>query len=161
VASLRGLDFDDYFRHQYPKVVRELDYIVGDTDLARDLAQEAFIRQFASWARLSRFDKPGAWVRKVALRLAFRARRKSFSTTPLDAAADITTEPVATERTMDVRNAIMQLTNTQRAAVVLFYYRDLPVAEVAHALGCKEATAKVHLHKARKRLSELLVSYGP
>ena len=62
---------------------------------------------------------------------------------------------------MDVRNAILQLTETQRTAIVLHYYSDLPVAQVAKVIGCKEATAKVHLHNARKRLAELLVAYRP
>ena len=52
--------------------------------------------------------------------------------------------------------SLQQLSPTQRAAVVLHYFDDLPVAEVAEALGCKPATASVHLHRARARLAELL-----
>jgi RNA polymerase sigma factor (sigma-70 family) len=44
----------------------------------------------------------------------------------------------------------------QRAAVVLFYFEDRPVSEVAEILDCSTSTAKVHLHKARKKLAELL-----
>ena len=44
----------------------------------------------------------------------------------------------------------------QRAAIVLHYYEDRPVAEIASILGCAEATARVHLHRGRKRLAELL-----
>ncbi len=44
----------------------------------------------------------------------------------------------------------------QRAAIVLFYFEDLPVAEIAHILDCAEPTARVHLHRARKRLAEVL-----
>jgi RNA polymerase sigma factor (sigma-70 family) len=161
MASVRALDFDEYFRQQYPQLVAELDYILGDTDLARDVAQDAFIRQYVSWVRLSRYDKPGAWVRKVALRMAFRVRKNQFRNAPLEYATDTEIRPVDSARVLDVRNAVLRLPETQRAAIILFYFRDLPVAEVATALGCKEATVKVHLHQARKRLAELLISYEP
>ncbi|MFN2595257.1 MAG: RNA polymerase sigma factor, partial [Actinomycetota bacterium] len=57
---------------------------------------------------------------------------------------------------IDLMRAIAKLPAAQRAAVVLFYYEDQPTAEVAAILGCSEATARVHLHKARKRLAGLL-----
>jgi RNA polymerase sigma-70 factor (ECF subfamily) len=44
----------------------------------------------------------------------------------------------------------------QRAAVVLFYYDDLPVAEIARALVVSQSTVKQHLHRARVRLAALL-----
>lgn len=45
---------------------------------------------------------------------------------------------------------------SQRTAVVLFYFEDRPVAEIADLLGCAPATARVHLHKARRRLAATL-----
>jgi RNA polymerase sigma-70 factor (ECF subfamily) len=57
---------------------------------------------------------------------------------------------------VDVVRAIARLSGYQRAAVALFYLEDRPVIEVADVLACSEVTAKVHLHRARKRLVELL-----
>jgi RNA polymerase sigma-70 factor (ECF subfamily) len=45
--------------------------------------------------------------------------------------------------------------------VALFYLEDRPVGDVAELLGCTETTAKVHLHRARKRLGELLGEKEP
>lgn len=156
-----GLDFDEYFVEQWPKLVSELDFILGSTDLARDVAQDAFIRQYVSWARLSRYDKPGAWVRKVALRIAFRARKNAFRSTSIEAAEQLAAEPIDVDRATDVREAIKLLSPSQRTAIVLHYYRDLPVSEVASAMGCKESTAKAHLFQARKRLAQTLAAYAP
>jgi RNA polymerase sigma-70 factor (ECF subfamily) len=44
----------------------------------------------------------------------------------------------------------------QRAAVILFYLEDQPIAEVAQILECSKNTASVHLHRARKRLARSL-----
>lgn len=161
MAPASTADFDAYFRTQYPLLVSELDYILGDTDLARDVAQDAFIRQYVSWSQLSRYDKPGAWVRRVALRIAFKTRRRMFRTVPLESTPEQVAPGTNSERVMDVRQAILRLTKAQRAVVVLHYYRDLPVTEVAKIVGAKEATIKVHLFNARARLAQLLANYKP
>jgi RNA polymerase sigma-70 factor (ECF subfamily) len=59
-------------------------------------------------------------------------------------------------RDLDVLDAVRRLPGMQRAAVTLFYFEDRSVAEIADLLGCAEPTARVHLHRARKRLAELL-----
>jgi RNA polymerase sigma-70 factor, ECF subfamily len=57
---------------------------------------------------------------------------------------------------VDVMRAVRQLPGMQRAAVVLCYFEDLPLSEIANILRCSDATVRVHLHRARKRLAELL-----
>ncbi|HEX2030555.1 MAG TPA: sigma-70 region 4 domain-containing protein, partial [Actinomycetota bacterium] len=57
---------------------------------------------------------------------------------------------------LDLARALRQLPAAQRAAVVLHYLEDRPVAEVAALMACSPSTAKVHLHRARKRLAALL-----
>ena len=64
--------------------------------------------------------------------------------------------PAAHEPDVDLANAIATLTPMQRAAVVLFYYDDLPVADIARALVVSQSTVKQHLHRARVRLAALL-----
>ena len=60
----------------------------------------------------------------------------------------------------EVFAAVRALPTNQRVAVVLHYFEDRPVAEIADALGCAEATARVHLFKARQRLASLLRREG-
>jgi RNA polymerase sigma-70 factor (sigma-E family) len=140
------------FRDEYPAIVRTAYLMLGDRQAAEDVAQEAFIRLYARWRRVSRYDPPGAWVRRVAIRLASRARgRRSASGTMEDRLA-----PVETAPDPDLRRALLTLTANQRAAVVLHYLEDLPVVEVATLMGCAPSTARVHLHRARRRLAELL-----
>jgi RNA polymerase sigma-70 factor (ECF subfamily) len=52
--------------------------------------------------------------------------------------------------------AVRSLPSQQRAAVVLFYLEDRPLAEIAEILGCAAATARVHVHRARARLAEAM-----
>jgi RNA polymerase sigma-70 factor (sigma-E family) len=137
------------FRDEYPSIVRTAYLMLGDREAAEDVAQEAFVRLYARWSRVSRYDRPGAWVRRVAIRLAVRARRRA-ATLPLQA------EQLGHQEAPgdpDLRRALLALPAKQRAAVVLHYLEDLPVADVAELMGCAVSTAKVHLHRARKRLA--------
>ena len=52
--------------------------------------------------------------------------------------------------------AVAALAPMQRAAVVLYYWEDRPVAEIAELLGVSESTVKQHLHRGRARLASVL-----
>lgn len=150
----RDAEFTAFFRREYPKLVRSLFLVVHDVEHARDLSQEAFIQLFDRWRRVSRYERPEAWVRRVGIRMAVRAVRRERLRPSVERALGPTAAPEPVD--LDVLRAVRTLSPSQRAAVVLFYFEDLPVSEVADALGCTEATAKVHLHRARRRLAVLL-----
>jgi RNA polymerase sigma factor (sigma-70 family) len=154
VSSGRAGSFEDLFRDQYPHVLREAVFVLNDRDLAKEVVNEAFTRLYTRWRRVSRYDKPGAWVRRVAIRLAVRRLERRGREVPHEETATWD-EPGGAE---DVRSAVRQLAPQQRAAVMLHYFDDLPLAEVARVLGCREGTVKAHLHQARARLAPLLVS---
>lgn len=146
--------FAMFFRTEYPGVVRTAYLVLQDREAANDVAQDAFTKILSHWGRVSRYDRPDAWVRKVAIRLAIKIARKQR----LRIASSPQTEPT-TDQTpvdLDLLRAVGALPAAQRAAVVLFYFEDRPVAEVAEIMDCSASTAKVHLHRARKRLSEQL-----
>ncbi len=148
-----GLDFEWFFRAEQPMVYRSIYLMLHDKEAARDVVQEAFIRLYENWAKVSRYERPDAWVRRVAVRIAVRwIRRKQFLESlplPLEKAPDPEPDP-------DIIGAVKQLSPRLRAVVALFYFEDRPISEIADILECSEASAKVRLHRARVRLKELL-----
>lgn len=150
----RDAEFTEFFRAEYPGLVRTLYLVTRDREQARDIAQEAFIQLFARWWRISHYERPEAWVRRVGIRMAVRASKREQIRPRLERELDFATFPNPVD--LDVLRAIRELPSSQRAAVALFYLEDRPVSEVAEILACSEMTAKVHLHRARKRLAELL-----
>ena len=60
------------------------------------------------------------------------------------------------DRASELVALLRRLPHNQRAAIVLHYYADRPVKEVAAALGVSPATARVHLYRGRRRLRQLL-----
>ncbi len=149
--------FEDLFAEEYPAMVHVAYLIVGDEGLAREIAQESFTRMLVRWRRLRSYDRPGAWLRRVTVRQAVRVRDRrvreggQLDVTLLEGSVGLdhgTREAVVA--------AVMQLPRQQRAAVVLHYLDDLDTAEVAALMGTRPATVRVHLHRARARLEELL-----
>lgn len=65
-----AVSFDDFYHAHYHELTTQLCAYVGDLQQAQDLAQEAFCRAFSRWEKLTRYDDPVAWVRKVAWNLA-------------------------------------------------------------------------------------------
>jgi len=149
-----SLDYTAFFLHEFAPVVRTVTLMLRDEARAEEIAQDAFAQLYLGWEKVSRYERPGAWVRRVAIRLAMRAirRQRLWALVRRDLVRDDT--PPGSR--LDVAGAVHRLPTAQRAAIVLHYYEDRPVAEIASILGCADATARVHLHRGRKRLAELL-----
>ena len=148
------LDYTAFFRDEFAPVLRTIALMLRDQSRAEEITQDAFIQLLHSWPKISRYERPQAWVRRVAVRLAMRSirRERLWALVRLDL---VPSAPPPPSR-FDVPGAVRHLPGSQRAAIVLHYYEDRPVAEVATILGCSESTARVHLHRGRKRLRELL-----
>jgi RNA polymerase sigma-70 factor (ECF subfamily) len=152
--------YASFYRAEFAAVTRTVHLIVHDRQRAEDIAQEAFLQVHRHWRKVSEYERPGAWVRRVAIRLAVKGVRRERLRGPLERVAAGRTTQVAPAveraRDLDLMQAVRSLPAQQRAVVVLHYYEDRPVAEIAALLGCTESAAKVWLHRARRRLAELL-----
>jgi RNA polymerase sigma-70 factor (ECF subfamily) len=142
-------DFDALFREAGSGVFRTLfAYTGGRRDIAEEAMAEAFARALA---RSGTIRDPVAWIYRTAFRLAndeLRAERRR-GPAPSDAEAP----PPELSGLID---ALRRLSPNQRAAIVLRHVLDLDVSEVARRMGTAAPTVRVHIHRGRKRLRELL-----
>jgi len=132
--------------------------LTGDLGHAEDVAQAAFARAYASWARVRRTDDPDAYVRKIVVnenRNRFRKRRVAEKLTDsvlIDVAwTDATGE--YDERSALIA-ALQRLGPRQRAVIVLRYWMDLTERETAAALNCSVGTVKSQASRALATLRE-------
>ena len=149
-----AIEFAEFFRDEFAAVTRTAYLVLHDRDAAEDVSQDAFTQLHRNWAKISRYERPDAWVRRVAIRMAVRsARRGRLLGTLLDRL-----EPPRQDESgdLDLAAALLRLPPQQRAAIALHYYEDRTLTEVAVILNCSHATAKVHVFKARRRLATLL-----
>ena len=154
MATPEGREYDWYFRACFPRLTRTVYLMVHDQALAEDVAQEALYRMLRHWRTVSSYDQPEAWARRVAIRIAVREiQRRAVRPAKEQLGQHV---PVASLPDPDVAAAVAGLAPMQRAAVVLFYWDDLPVREIAEVLEVSESTVKQHLHRARHRLAAVL-----
>lgn len=144
--------------------------LTGSWAAAEELVQDAFADAYRRWDEVGRLDRPGAWVRRAIVnRSASHGRRRSVerrgvlrlagrAEAEADGPQDDRTgdDGVARVQDPDFWAALRALPDRQRACLALHYLDDLPVAEIAHAVGCSAATVKVHLHRGRAALAERL-----
>ena len=142
-------DFDALFRGAGSGVFRTLyAYTGGRRDIAEEAMAEAFARAIA---RSGTVRDPVAWIYRTAFRLAneeLRAERKRGPAPEEEGSA-----PPELGGLVD---ALRQLSPNQRAAIVLRHVLDLDISEVAHRMGTAQPTVRVHLHRGRRKLRELL-----
>lgn len=148
-----GEAFDVFFRAEYPKLLALGRALAPDA--AHDLAQEALIRACRDWATVAEYDIPGAWVRRVMLRLVadhHRSRRRRermvmrFGTTSGVSGGAVSSDvEIDDERWFD---AVRALPERQAGVVALHYIDQLSVAEVAAILEIAPGTVKSSLSRA-------------
>ena len=147
-------EFSDYFRREFERLVRTVYLVLHDQQSAEDVAQDAFGQLYLNWAKVSRYDNPQAWLRRVAIRMAVRVTRREDFRRALTQGQVPRSLPKG--RDFDLEVALRALPAQQRAAVALHYYEDLSAEEVGELLGCSASTVRTHLLRARARLAVLL-----
>lgn len=150
-------DYRSFYHRELPAMAALAAAVTGSHVAAEDIAQDALVRAYRHWDRVATYEKPGAWLRRVTINLALSARRRAGA--ELKARLRLGAEPSLSQAPGhhdDVWAAVRRLPGQQRAAVALHYLEDRPVSEIAEILDCGESTARVHLHRGRKALAELL-----
>jgi len=127
--------------------------LVGDVGVAQDLAQEAFVRVFARWRHV---EHPRAYVYMTASNLVKMHWRRSGREGRAYSFVTRTASDTVEAHDPWLRDLVERLPKRLRTPVLLHYYADLPVDEVAATLHLPVGTAKRRLHEARAILREIL-----
>jgi RNA polymerase sigma factor (sigma-70 family) len=159
-VSPREEEFRALYQAHYAAVAGYCWNLTRDRELAHDLAQEAFTRLLARWVRV---DDPRAYVFRIATNLVrktwkSRARQQETASRLADIPHQLDPDPVGD--LLGVRSAVDVLPTRLRDVVLLHYYADLSVADVAASLRRPEGTVKRQLSEARALLAGALEVSG-
>ena len=150
--------FAEFYESQYGAVVRLAAALVGRWDVAEELVQDAFIALYARWERVSGYDAPDAWLRRIVLNRALSSLRRRA----VEARATIRLARHRADFTdlqigdADVWRAVAALPKRQAQVIALMFLEHRTVAEVAQILECGENTVRTHLGRARRALAQQL-----
>ena len=138
--------------------------LTGSWSTAEDIVQEAFVRGHQRWSKVSGYDRPGAWLRRVVINLALSHRRRGYrearaylrlrNTASGDSADQV-------EADLEFWRAVRSLPRRQAEVVALYYWEDLSIGDVAAILQIREGTVRALLHQGRQRVASSLEVEGP
>jgi RNA polymerase sigma-70 factor (sigma-E family) len=163
-------EFDGFAAEAWDPLLRTGYLMTGHAKDAEDLVQETLLRVARRWNRVRSMDYPAAYARRVLINLvlrdADRRSRQRAELQPDDGGIEAADETAAqalreVDDLAEFRWALARLPARQRAVLVLRYWSDLPVADVADILGCSEGTVTSTASRAAARLAEALTHYAP
>jgi RNA polymerase sigma-70 factor, ECF subfamily len=147
--------YEQFFVTEFPRLVSMLTAWCGDRPTAEELAQDALLEAHRHWSTVASLDRPGAWVRRVALNRSSnegrRQRRERAAMSRLRANEPI--DPMSASADDQLWAHVRSLPPAQRDATILRYVDDLALTDIATVLGCREGTVKTHLQRARRSLA--------
>ena len=167
--------FDDLVRRYQRQAVAVAYRLVGNSHDALEVTQDAFLKAYTSLSTLQKPEAFGGWLMRIVsnLSLNFRRSRKTRHQLPLDdllgpsdaqqtqatGASDWMVEgadPVhrleSREMGQRLQEALKQLPEKQRLAIVMFTIEQMPQKQVAETLGCSVEAVKWHVFQGRKKL---------
>ena len=138
--------------------------VTRDSDASQDVMQEALIQIWRDLPSYRPFGGFGAWLLKITLNKARKHyRKRRVQTVPIAAAAEVSSDAEGPEEKAErgeqahrIRQALELLTSDHREVLVLRYYNELTVPEIARVLGRREGTVKSRLSRAHSRLGQVL-----
>ena len=149
------------FEEEGRSLVRLVRLFVDDRNAAEDLVQEGFIRLARSAHRIKDETKAAAYLRSIVLNLARDHNRRGLVSLrhhlPLDdRRASTEDEIVLRDDQQAVIDALRELPHRQRDCVVLRYYEELGIDDIAAALGISRNSVKTHLRRGLATMEQVL-----
>jgi len=149
VADRAAVLIEDLYAREYRGLVR-LAFVLVDTDAeAEEVVQEAFAKLLVRWSSVR---NPGAYLRRSVLNGCRDVQRRRATRRAHPDEPEVAVDPV----TDHVLDAVRALAPKRRAVVVLRFYEDLSIDQIAEVLRTRPGTVKSLLHRALKDLEKVV-----
>lgn len=153
--------FEELLKLHSDQLYRTAFLYVGNRDDALDIVQETSFNAFLAIKKLKHNQYFSTWLTRILINCANDYLRKNKKHIPF---ADV--DPFISRREemnlehIDLIRAINKLKPKYRNAVILFYFRDLPIKDIASIMEVPENTVKTYLHRGKKQLKNKLKGVG-
>jgi RNA polymerase sigma-70 factor (sigma-E family) len=150
-------DFEEFARARTPQLYRTAWLLTGDRHHAEDLVQETLAKMFRAWRGLQRIDNPPAYAQTVLARTFIsQRRRRSWSEQPVSSMPERADRPGDPALRISLQNALAELAPLDRAVLVLRFFEDRSVEQVALDLGKNAGAIRTRTSRALDRLRAVL-----
>lgn len=159
--------FDLLYEKYRNTALRTAYLITGNFSLSEDIVQDTFVKIYLHCGELRNDSEFKAWMMQILVRTAYRNGKKANREVPDEEIVqkadtgripDSLEQVLAREEAGAVVEAVRALPIKQRSVVVLYYYQEYRITEIAEIMGCREGTVKSRLHTAKRQLRRMLVN---
>ena len=161
--------FEPIVAKYQPRLYRYIHGRVRDTEVAKDLTQEVWLKVLRGIKHFRGDSAFSSWLYRIGENICIDYfRKQKHDTEPLHLIDEycFTETHVCPSQTVEraelrrvLQNAIKCLSDARREVFVLYYHHELPIKAIAKKIGRSEGTIKSHLRNARLQLQELLTPY--
>lgn len=169
VKSTNRDDFRKVYDANYTLLMQVVMHIVYNQEIAEDLVQEAFERFYVKNISFPTMDEAKYWLLRVSKNLALNHIRRNKREIQLEEKVkklpgetvnffDSSKAVIEEEERRNVREAVNSLPENLRSVIQLKEYSGLDYKAIGKVLGISETNVKVRVHRARKKLEEILAA---
>ncbi len=132
----------------------------GDYNRARDIAQDVFVKVFVKISTFEERSGFATWLYRVAVNTCLdelkKSRKKSFRLFSDSGPVEKIEDPAAKaeNQAADIELNLEKLSDQQRTAVILRFYNEMKIEEIAHIMECSDATVRTHIYRAIEKLKK-------
>lgn len=151
------------------KVFNYVNYLMGNREDAEELTQDTFTKAYQSLATFRGEAAFSTWLLRIAhFKCLTRLRKKNYHHVDIKEVHDLEevnhTDPMVELQLSDkakiLNNALGKLKPDEKSVITLFYYQDFSIKEIEDITRLKESNVKIHLHRGRKKLFDILSQMG-
>lgn len=157
--------FEKIFEIYKVSAIRTAYLLTNNKALAEDITQEAFVQCYLKINTLKNPAQFKTWFFKILTRIAWKINTKEKEAVPVENIFEIYNSTdnssvednfINKETSEKIMAAINQLEQKQKTVVLLYYYKEFSISEIANIMSCFEGTVKSRLYCARKNLKKKL-----
>ncbi|MFJ7746526.1 sigma-70 family RNA polymerase sigma factor [Peribacillus sp. NPDC097295] len=155
-----GKAFEKLLELHSDQLYRTAFLYVGNRDDALDVVQETAYKSFQAVGQLKNTEYFLTWVTRILIHCSYDLLRKKNREIPMNRMKEKAEEFFHQEESLDLGAAINLLNEQYRTVILLFYYRDLSIHDIAEIMSIPENTVKTYLHRAKRNLRKSLEGAG-
>ncbi|WP_181351317.1 sigma-70 family RNA polymerase sigma factor [Thalassobacillus sp. CUG 92003] len=153
--------FEKLLAQNSDRLYRTAYLYAGNRDDALDIVQETSCKAFLAIQNLKESKYFLTWLTRILINSAYDLKRKKSTDIPLESIGEIpSTKRDRTVEHIDLVRALNELEEKHRDVIIIFYYHDLPIKEVAKIMNIPENTVKTYLQRGKKQLKMILKGVG-
>src|SRR5690554_759874 len=148
-------DFQNIYKENYSRVMGLcLGYVKGDEFLAKDLAQEVFVKVWQNLPQFRQQSKISTWIYRIAVNTCLQElRKKKYVDLKIDVEDESSSNSIETESRFESMYKCINSLSPENKSIILLELEAVPQNEIAEIIGISHAAIRTRIHRIKEQLS--------